>query len=170
MKLTGCVQSARGPVHGLNQCFGRDYQAAFPTSSYLLYMNRDRVSLTNHRAPERKRPVWRRLFGATVLIAAAISVSAGAKADFNNGNTLYAECAPESGRRPYCAGYVAAIADVMRRIPLRGNLMVCGSPEVTLRQMVDVVNRSLAAHPEDRHSSAESLVALALAEAFPCRR
>ena len=84
------------------------------------------------------------------------------------GNELDEYCAPGSVTQLYCDGYVAAIADVMKHSPVNRE-MDCGPPEVTLQQIVDIVRRFLAAHPEDRHFSAESLVADAIAEAFPCR-
>jgi hypothetical protein len=84
------------------------------------------------------------------------------------GNELDAYCAPGSVTQLYCDGYVAAIADAMKHSPVNRE-MDCGPPEVTLQQIVDIVRRFLAAHPEDRHFSAESLVADAIAEAFPCR-
>jgi hypothetical protein len=39
--------------------------------------------------------------------------------------------------------------------------------DVTVKQLLDVTTRYLSAHPEERHLSAFSLVAKALAEAFP---
>jgi hypothetical protein len=45
----------------------------------------------------------------------------------------------------------------------------CADKNVTLKQMFDVVTRYLAAYPETRHLAAASLVAHALAEAFPCK-
>jgi hypothetical protein len=109
-----------------------------------------------------------RLFAAGAVVAAVMAGSAGARADFRDGNQLYAECPPESGYRLFCQGYIAAITDAARHAPVAGH-KVCGSADVTLGQMVDVVRRYLEAHPELRHFPAEDLVAEALAEAFPCR-
>jgi hypothetical protein len=55
------------------------------------------------------------LFAAFPVIAAVMSVSAAARADYATGNELYADCtAPdgENARLGFCQGYIAAIADV----------------------------------------------------------
>jgi len=44
----------------------------------------------------------------------------------------------------------------------------CVPKNVTISQTKDVVTRWLANNPERRHYSADSLVAWALAEGFPC--
>jgi hypothetical protein len=117
------------------------------------------------------------LFAAVAVIAAVMSVSAAARADYVTGNELYADCtAPdgENARSGFCQGYIAAIADVARQtsqVPTLGVLgeVECADKNVTLKQMFDVVTRYLAAYPETRHLAAASLVAHALAEAFPCK-
>jgi hypothetical protein len=62
---------------------------------------------------------------------------------------------------------VTAIADVMKHQTVL-DWRACGPPTVTSRQTVDVVETYLRAHPEIRDLAASSLVAEALAKAFPC--
>jgi hypothetical protein len=45
----------------------------------------------------------------------------------------------------------------------------CIPEGVAKRQIVDVVTKHLRERPQDRHLTAVSIVAEALAEAFPCR-
>jgi uncharacterized protein YqfB (UPF0267 family) len=105
---------------------------------------------------------------AMAVGAIAMCISAGGRADFDTGNTLYAACTKSD--RTYCEGYIAAVSDATLQ-PL-GSVMGfkhCAAAEVTLQQMEDVVTQYLAAHPEQRHLGAISLAAHALAEVFPCR-
>jgi hypothetical protein len=64
-----------------------------------------------------------------------------------------------------------AIADAARAPNAVGaaGFTVCGLEDVTVKQLLDATTRYLSAHSEERHLSAFSLVAKALAEAFPCR-
>src|SRR5262249_15835262 len=116
--------------------------------------------------------LWCRLFGAGAVVVAVISVSAGARADYRDGNQLYAECrsSPEA-KQLLCLGYVMAIAGAASAPNAVGadGFMVCGLEDVTVKQLLDVVIRYLSAHPEERPLSAFSLVVAALDEAFPCR-
>jgi hypothetical protein len=83
------------------------------------------------------------------------------------GTDLYDACTdPDS--KLVCLGYVMAIADAARAPAAVKGSPMCGSENVTAEQVVDVVTRYLAAHSEKRHLSASSLVAHALAEAYPC--
>jgi hypothetical protein len=59
------------------------------------------------------RPWWRRLLAAGVVLMAVMAASAGARADFTEGNDLYDACTgPDS--KLVCLGYVMAIADAVR--------------------------------------------------------
>jgi hypothetical protein len=100
----------------------------------------------------------------TVLIT-VFSISS-AEADFMTGNDLWAACNP--GPRPECIGYVEAIADALSLGDFLG-LQACMPQTLTSGQAVDVVMKHLRDHPEQRHFGAVSLVALALAQGFPCR-
>jgi hypothetical protein len=117
----------------------------------------------------------RRLFGAAVVVAAVMSGSVGAKADFRTGNQLYAECTSSNAAdRNFCLGYIAAITDAARKgVIAPGSVLGwthCVRDEVSIKLVHDVVVQFLATHPEKRDLTADGLVAEALAEAFPCRR
>lgn len=118
-----------------------------------------------------------RLFAA---VAAVMVISAGARADFMTGNTLYAHCtSANASDQSFCFGYTAAIADAAQGppqpLPGGGEKSVagytqCGPETVTNQQVTDIVVRYLAAHPEIRHTAAWALVGSALEQAFPCPR
>jgi hypothetical protein len=103
------------------------------------------------------------------LMAAMMSVTAGARADFQDGNSLYAQCTSAlKYDDAYCLGYIAGITDVMSHDPVAGRT-ACEPEHATAGQVQDIVRLYLTKHPEQRHYAAESLVAHALAAAFPCR-
>ena len=111
-----------------------------------------------------------------VPAVAALAVWCGyadsACASYADGNDLYKRCAPntETADSAYCYGYVVAIADVLRSVapnPYLGN-KVCIPLEVKAGQLRDIIYNWLAAHPESRHYSGNSLAASALAQVYPC--
>jgi hypothetical protein len=110
-----------------------------------------------------------RLFIASAVVAAAICVSAKARAAFMTGNDLYQQCASsgpvESGQ---CGGYLEAIADAMEANSLHG-ATACLPAGVQLGQVRDVAMKYLSANPATRQLPAEVLVGAALFAAFPCR-
>ena len=116
----------------------------------------------------RDRRPWWRLFTAGAVVAAVMSVSVGARGSggFMDGNDLYGFCA-SSGTFQKCSGYIEAVADAYSPI---NAYIACEPPSIPAGQAVDVVRRYLATHPEQRYKPAWSLVMVALAEAFPCRR
>jgi hypothetical protein len=117
---------------------------------------------------QNKRQRWRQLFVAGVVLMAVMVANAGAQADYRDGERLYADCVPEEADWAlFCQAYIAAIADAARHDPVDGD-KVCVPADVKLEELVDIVSRSLKAHPENRHFGAAGLVAQALAEAFPC--
>jgi hypothetical protein len=115
------------------------------------------------------KDVMKRLFAASAVVAAVMAASAGAPADYRDGGRLYADCLPEEADWTlFCQAYIAAIADAARYDPVNGD-KVCVPADVKLGELVDIVSRSLEAHPENRHFGAAGLVAQALGEAFPCQ-
>lgn len=84
-----------------------------------------------------------------------------------SGNDLHEECRP-TARGSLCTGYILGVADAMQGYTALGEWRMCSSKNVNSVQVVDVVKAFLTAHPEIRHFAAASLVAKALAEAFPC--
>src|SRR5262245_12829484 len=69
-----------------------------------------------------------------------------------------------------CAGYVTAVADMMSQPewPYSQQAKACLVSSIERGQLVAVVKRYVAAHPEQLHFTAFSVVAVALAQAFPC--
>jgi hypothetical protein len=106
---------------------------------------------------------------ATAVALACPPASAQEARTFYTGNNLLSLCTSngvlETG---VCRGFVGGIADAMALDPILGN-RACIPVPVTLGQARDVVIRFLEQHPEARHYSAASIVALALAAAFPCK-
>jgi hypothetical protein len=108
----------------------------------------------------------------SVLALACLPAQAQDAKGFFSGNDLWAQCsANDNFRRGVCMGFVTGIADATAGtaagVPRR---MVCIPSQVTLQQTVDVVKGDLAQHPERRHYAAASIVADALAAAFPCKQ
>jgi hypothetical protein len=67
----------------------------------------------------------------------------------------------------FCLGFAAAVGGIMSRQEFQDR-RACFPNEVTTGQLRDVVTKFLDKNPEQLHHPAESLVALAFAEAFPC--
>jgi hypothetical protein len=110
--------------------------------------------------------MWRKL----VALALVASVnSAPAMADtFETGQTFLDACENDEGPyRAYCEGYVIAVADIMSSQPLLG-ARACFPSGATKAQVRDVAIAWVKAHPDERDLSAFSLVAIALAQDFPC--
>jgi hypothetical protein len=104
-----------------------------------------------------------------VIVAVSVSAAKQAMAEFNDGNVLYTDCFDQSYyKRAFCLGYIEGIADGLGSNAING-YTACLPRGVEARQVRDVITRFLASHPETRHLMAASLVARALAEAFPCR-
>jgi hypothetical protein len=100
----------------------------------------------------------------------------GGAGHVTDGNELYKDCTASTNTSfGFCYGYVAAIADAARgNVTLNGvsggvyGVKHCLAKEITMKEAVDIVLRWLAQNPETRHSGASTIVATALAEAFPC--
>jgi hypothetical protein len=110
-----------------------------------------------------------RIIVAGAAMLAVMSASAGARADFLNGNSLYGYCSTDFNTALYCIGYIASIEDVLSAGNQINGYTACTPPGATLEQIKDVVMRYLVAHPESRHLGASGLVAHAIAQAFPCK-
>lgn len=92
------------------------------------------------------------------------------RADFLDGNKLHETCNKETdfSFQGFCHGYIIAVADVMDDGQVMFGFKVCTPEGVKAPQLIDVVKRWLANNPQDRHYAADSLIAGALDEAFPC--
>jgi hypothetical protein len=105
---------------------------------------------------------------ATAVALVCLPATARAQRGFMTGNELQSLCnTNDAWGMVACTAYVMAIFEVMYSNPIYG-WRACFPSGVIAGQMTDVVKRFLARHPEQRHNTAGSLVAKALAEAFPC--
>jgi hypothetical protein len=100
-------------------------------------------------------------------ILAIVSPLSSSRADraFLTGNVLYSMYTSD----PHgFTMYSVAIADALATATISG-FRACIAYATTMEQISDIVINYLRAHPERRQLSANSLVASALSEAFPCR-
>ena len=114
----------------------------------------------------------------TLVTAFFLSVAVGTPAHaaaFKSGNDLFQDCKASSNSftQGVCIGFAIGVADAMEAArPVNGmvaGFRACFPAQVTAGQVTDVAVSFLTRHPEWRHLAASSLVAGALAEAFPCR-
>mgnify|MGYP006865009168 CR=1 FL=1 len=91
---------------------------------------------------------------------------------FTDGNELYQSCQDENAGSSagYCFGYIFGVIDSLDG-PDRGinGTKFCLREGVTGQQVRDIVKNWLNANPQHRDYISSSLVAVALAEAFPCK-
>jgi Rap1a immunity proteins len=119
-----------------------------------------------------KRIITRSVVAAVISVG-ILSAAAGKAAAFATGNNLLAWCVSASRtERGLCHGYILGIADAMAESNSLGRVAACipgpvrtGSPG----RLYQLAQQFLALHPEKRRLSASSLVANALADAFPCK-
>ena len=110
---------------------------------------------------------------ATALALACLPATARAV----TGNELWTYCAvTDPGSQGFnhlyfgdCEGFMLAIADALTSPNGIYGFRACFPANSTRGQSMAVVRRYLEQHPEQRHYQAGSLVAAALAEAFPCK-
>jgi hypothetical protein len=97
------------------------------------------------------------------LLIVLLLATSSAKAQFLSGNELYSSItAAEDYKRLYAMGYVAGVADT-------GNKALhCINQGVTMGQVFDVAKKYLERNPEIRDFSADSLLTIAFAQAWPC--
>lgn len=107
-----------------------------------------------------------------VLVAGLMLVATPAQSDVMNGATLKGYCdqqASETFNTGTCLGYISGIADTMYRST--GDIYgwrACWDDSVTVKDMHGVVVKFLQANPQYLDLDADSLVARALADAYPC--
>lgn len=123
------------------------------------------------------------MFTLAVLLAGAVQADAwittthhdgdvplyrGAHKSFSNGNELWLQCnsGAQSDGYALCAAYIVGVADVFQA--QNGN-NICVPPDAIVGQVADVVTKYLREHPELRHCSSQSLIWVALTDAFPCK-
>ena len=86
---------------------------------------------------------------------------------FMSGNALLSLC---ETNKTACTTYIGGVADFLNLMESRGKLPqeACVPPEADLSQETDVVIKALRDKPASRHEGAAGLVAVAIADAFPC--
>ena len=108
-----------------------------------------------------------------LLTVLTVMLVGGAKAEFQTGNALFEACDPQSRQYPLCLGYVEGITDVLGTLHDTGGDFLgwraCIPENMSAGQAADVVMKRLREDPEQRHLGAATVVASALALAFPCR-
>jgi hypothetical protein len=106
--------------------------------------------------------------GAVLLSCSSLSVFAQAsRTVFMGGNELFRLCdgPPRSAEWGVCNGYIEGVADAYS-----ATQYYCPADKVSLQQVVDIVLKYLRSHPEKRHYSAVTTIAVALREVFFCQQ
>lgn len=107
------------------------------------------------------------------LVAGALAIpraDAASSTYFESGNELHTRCSSTGAfDLGFCFGFIVSMADTLMANRPYGWSACIPVGGTSQGQIVDVVKQFLAANPKTRHLSAASLVALALAEAFPCK-
>lgn len=91
---------------------------------------------------------------------------------FQTGTALMGKCTGQSVHGlEYCFAYIAAVADTVRAYQVWLDLAdVCLPAKLSQRQMSDIVVSYLTANPGQGKQQAASVVVLALAAKFPCKK
>jgi hypothetical protein len=89
---------------------------------------------------------------------------------YESGNTLYDALQAKDGSelRGYAIGYVVGISDAVEGSITEPGYRFCLPSKVNSFLLVDIVAKSLADNPQDRHLGAFFLTQRALGRAFPC--
>lgn len=107
---------------------------------------------------------------ASGLMLGTVPSAARQTGAFMTGNTLLSHCdEPDAIGTTYCVAYVVGIADMMNDGISIGGRRACLPGGVTSFQVRDIAVAYLRRNPQSRHYIAASIVAVALADAFPCR-
>jgi len=99
-----------------------------------------------------------------ILTIALLSVSATVNANWFTGNDLHKHLSGGDYQRGFVLGMVVGVASAWD-----GDLF-CIPQGVTPGQMQDVVRQFISAKPQDRHESAEMIIAAALINAYRCEK
>ena len=107
-----------------------------------------------------------------VLVLGLTTAAVPAQADVMNGRELQHFCTPSRASNfdmGTCLGYISGIADAMHRSTVNiYGWRACMGDGVTVERMHNAVISFLNANPQYLDLDADSLVARALADAFPC--
>ena len=89
-------------------------------------------------------------------------LSSPAKAEFVDGNTLLSRINGNDIEQFHALGYITGVVDA-----LMGSV-ICPPPNITARQVNDMVLSFLKASPGVRHKSADAIVSHVTSLAWPC--
>ena len=108
------------------------------------------------------------LLGAVLVVVPYLPA---AEAAFMTGKMLLAHCRNETDvyDQAFCLAYIVAIADVLWAGNSVQGHSACPPDQIAQGQVQDIAVPWLEAYPQYLHFGANSLVAAALADAFPCR-
>lgn len=113
------------------------------------------------------RAVWLALVGAIgIAVSAAGASAAEPRPTLVDGKELLRLCRTNPG---ICQGYIAGVADVMSTVGTIHGYASCVPASVTVKQHAAAVVKWMEAHHDDLGFTAHSIVAEALAEAYPCK-
>jgi Ssp1 endopeptidase immunity protein Rap1a len=109
----------------------------------------------------------------TVLAAALAISSPPTLANYLTGKDLYADCSKPQGSfsQGFCSGYISGVVDAVEhyQVSKAAEKSVCVPKEVSIGQVKEIVVRYLTQHPDQRTTTASSLVWDALRNALPCK-
>jgi hypothetical protein len=100
----------------------------------------------------------------TTCLTALLSTANAQQLHFESGNQLLEQMNGSNIEKMYAMGYVVGAADAMN------NAVFCLPKSATAGQVNDIIKNYLTNVPQDRHFSADSIIAKVFATAFPCAR
>ncbi len=110
------------------------------------------------------------LFGAVlVLLLMSSPANSTNSMAFESGDSLMRYCGhnlPEF--QTHCRGYIAAVGDVLLGEDEISHTKACIPGNVSLERLRGMTLRWLEENPDQRQFPAQTLVATAMSEAFPC--
>ena len=110
-----------------------------------------------------------RMLFATMVFVFGLSGQAQAKAVYFTGNYLHGICQSKTlWKKAQCGGYVLGVADALGDTTYNDRCFTL-QEKASLQQVADIVKAWLEKNPGERHFTAHSLVAKALAEVWPCK-
>lgn len=102
---------------------------------------------------------------STLVVAAlALACSLPARAEFYSGNQLLDRLTGDRQYKALAAGFIVGVHDT------QSDILICSPANVTIGQMVDMVETSLRVNPATRHKMATVLVTSVLRASWPCNR
>ena len=110
---------------------------------------------------------------STTILLAMVMIAAqevGAATVRFLGSDLARDCSASQNYFSYgsCSGYLMGVADMMARPEWPYPTKACFPDEVGRGQLVAIVKKYVANHPDQLQAPALDIVAAALAQAFPC--